>query len=47
MFAPKRTKPRIEIQIFEQATWRAFGNEKGSGNTAGALILVQLALVGR
>jgi len=47
MFAPKRTKPRTEIQIFEQAAGRAFESEKGPGWTAGALILIQLALVGR
>jgi hypothetical protein len=44
MFAPKRTKPRIEIQIFEKATGRAFENEKGPGCTAEALILIQLGV---
>jgi hypothetical protein len=38
MFAPKRTKQRIFVQIFERATWRAFGDEKGPGMAAGALI---------
>jgi hypothetical protein len=38
MFAPKRTKQRILVQIFERAAGRAFGNEKGPGVAAGALI---------
>ena len=46
MFAPKRTKSRIEIQIFEKTVWRAFGNEKGPGCTAEALIKIQLGVDG-
>jgi hypothetical protein len=40
MFAPKRTKRRILVQIFEQAAQGRFGNEKGPGCTAGALVLI-------
>src|SRR5205823_12022689 len=37
MFAPKRTKKRILVQIFESTARRVFGNEKGPGVAAGAL----------
>jgi hypothetical protein len=40
MFAPKRTKRRILVQIFERVAWKAFRNEKGPGVTAGASISI-------
>jgi hypothetical protein len=40
MFAPKRVKRRISVQILEQAASEAFRDEKGSGFNAGALIAI-------
>src|SRR5437868_5607319 len=43
MFAPKRTKKRILVQIFEREDRGAFGDEKGPGFTAGALRQIYVA----
>jgi hypothetical protein len=40
MFAPKRTKPRIWVQIFEMRSCAAFGDKKGPDIAAGALKLM-------